>query len=169
MVKRRSDKCPETSRTPRGDVPDARGGGISSSIPVTERARLEYEYANARWTNGSDQRRSGLAFFTAVQGTILTIVGERITNLDASSRALVAFGLVVTLIAWNHERRIGAHMEGYLKRAMEIEEANDMYLLRRGRAAAAQRRTLSNRTMFAVHFLLIGVGWLATLAYDLLK
>lgn len=154
--------APSLTPTAQDDIRNAQ-----MHISENERARLEYEYANHRWTNGTSQRRSGLAFFTAVQGTLLTIIGDRMTTLDSSGWALVIFGLIVTVIAWNHERRIGAYMEGYQKRAIEIEDANGMMLIRKGRESARSKRTISNRIMFAWYFIAMGLGWIIIIVYNI--
>jgi hypothetical protein len=132
-------------------------------------ARLEYEYAHERWTNGTNQRRAGLAFLTTVQGTIITIIGTNLFHMDGRARALVIFAIVVAISGYNHEKRIGSYMRGYRRRAIELEERHGLRLFQYGVAEAKAAKTMSNRKLFRWYFVLILTAWTSVLIFDLAK
>jgi hypothetical protein len=138
-----------------------------SAIPSEVWARLEYEMANARWENATNLRRNGLAFFTTVQGAILSIIGDRITNLKISSYALISFGIIVTLFSWSHELRIASYMKGYQNRMIRIERLFNLDLLRSGQDQAVKMKTISNRKLFSWYYRINLIGWLLIILYNI--
>lgn len=130
---------------------------------------LEYELAHTRWTAGTNQRRVGLAFFTAVQGTIFTIIGDRILTLDLESTIISVFGMIVSIISWNHERRIGAHMTGYGNHIKKIEKKHNIGIFQSGRDEAKRQFTFSNRKLFSWYFVLIFIVWILIFTINIFK
>jgi hypothetical protein len=150
-----------------GEVVTA-GHGSGEEVPPDEWLRLEYEYVNQRWINGTSQRRGGMAFFTGVQGAVLGLIGNDLLLLQAKGFALALFAMLVTIIAWNNERRIGAYMTGYLKRMLEIERYIGIRTTIYGRDEAKRQRTISNRRLFAFYFLAMILAWGALILYNLI-
>ncbi|OZC01305.1 hypothetical protein [Rubricoccus marinus] len=87
--------------------------------------------------------------------------------LDLRGYALAIFGLIVCLVAWNNERRIGAYMEGYRKRAIEIERGSGVSLITKGKERADTAGTFSNRKVFQLYYFVMLVGWIAVLVANL--
>lgn len=158
---------------PEGDeAPGHPAGSDAEEPPPTpddEWLRAEYQAFNDRWQNGVVQRRGGLAFFTGVQGAILTVVGNQLGNLDTQGYSLALFGIIVCLVAWNNERRIWAYMEGYRERAISIEKKSGLSLITNGKLRSEARFTFSNRKVFQMYYFVMLSGWLAILLSNILS
>ena len=135
--------------------------------PNDEWLRVEYQAFNDRWENGVIQRRAGLTFFTGVQGAILTVIGDKLGALDTRGYALSIFGVIVCLVAWNNERRIGAYMEGYRDRSIEIEKIIGLSLITNGKRLSDARWTFSNRKIYQLYYFIMLAGWLSILTSNI--
>jgi hypothetical protein len=122
---------------------------------------LEYQTAIEQYQHCTTLRRQDLAFVTTAQGAALTIIGKDLLRLDLGSIVLSVVAFLLLLLGLNSERRLAAYMKGYLARALEIESAYDLRILRRGAAEVQRRRALlSNSIMFPVYYVLFACAWL---------
>lgn len=80
-----------------------------------ELARLEYEAALEQYRQLTPLRRQDMAFVTTAQAAILTIVGTKLLNLDASGFLLSLIAVFVLFLGINSERRLSGYMSGYMR------------------------------------------------------
>jgi hypothetical protein len=110
-----------------------------------------------------------MAFVTTVQGAVLTIIRERLLDLDPSSLLLSVIAVFVLLLGVNSERRVSAYMVGNMRRANEIELEYGMSLLSSGRREVRERKLLfANRIVFPFYYLIFIVVWIGVWILNLL-
>jgi hypothetical protein len=97
-------------------------------------------------------RRQDITFVTTAQAAILTIVGTKILDLDASGFLLSLIAVFVLFLGINSERRLSGYMSGYMRRAKEIESEYGMQLLSSSIQALKQKKLLiSNAVIFPLY------------------
>lgn len=101
-----------------------------------------------------------MAFITTVQGAALTIIGQRLQDLDFTGLLLSILAFFTLLLGLNNERRLSAHMTGYQVRALQIESDFGLSLLRLAREQAHEGRwILSNAKIFPAYYVIIMLAW----------
>ena len=90
-------------------------------IPKELAAQIEYEQGMEMSRNHMKIRRGDMIFFTAVQGSILSIIGNNIISMDPKAYALSFLAFLVSFVGFNNERRLKIHGDGYLKRVREVD------------------------------------------------
>jgi hypothetical protein len=136
---------------------------------LTSSARLEYETTVAQYQNCTTLRRQDMVFVTAIQGAVVSIVGNELLSLDLGRFVLSGIAFVVVLLGLNSERRLSAYMTGYSARALEIERAFGLRALRAGVTEVKKTRWLaSNSAAFPAFYLANGLGWITIWIANLL-
>ena len=126
-----------------------------------ELARLEYEAALEQYRQLTSLRRQDMTFVTTTQAAILTIVGTKLLNLDASGFLLSLIAVFVLCLGINSERRLSGYMSGYMRRAKEIESEYGMQLLSLGIQEVENKKLLvSNSVIFPVYYAFFFMAWL---------
>ena len=126
-----------------------------------ELARLEYEAALEQYRQLTSLRRQDMAFVTTAQAAILTIVGTKLLNLDASGFLLSLIAVFVLFLGINSERRLSGYMSGYMRRAKEIESEYGMRLLSSGIQELKNKKLLmSNSVIFPLYYAFFFVAWM---------
>ena len=127
----------------------------------TERTELlEYEQANEWWRQISRMRRQDLALFTAIQGGIITVIGDKLSSMDAKSFILSLMGFCAAAIWFNNERRLYSYLYGFRHRAIEIEKKHGMALIKIGQdEVKATKFLLPSRIGFSIYYALVVIGW----------
>ena len=126
-----------------------------------ELARLEYEAALEQYRQLTSLRRQDMTFVTTTQAAILTIVGTKLLNLDASGFLLSLIAVFVLCLGINSERRLSGYMSGYMRRAKEIESEYGMQLLSLGIQEVKNKKLLvSNSVIFPVYYAFFFMAWL---------
>lgn len=126
-----------------------------------ELARLEYEAALEQYRQLTSLRRQDMTFVTTTQAAILTIVGTKLLNLDASGFLLSLIAVFVLCLGINSERRLSGYMSGYMRRAKEIESEYGMQLLSLGIQEVENKKLLvSNSVIFPLYYAVFFIAWL---------
>ena len=126
-----------------------------------ELARLEYEAALEQYRQLTSLRRQDMTFVTTTQAAILTIVGTKLLNLDASGFLLSLIAVFVLCLGINSERRLSGYMSGYMRRAKEIESEYGMLLLSFGIQEVKNKKLLvSNSMIFPLYYAFFFIAWL---------
>ena len=126
-----------------------------------ELARLEYEAALEQYRQLTSLRRQDMTFVTTTQAAILTIVGTKLLNLDASGFLLSLIAVFVLCLGINSERRLSGYMSGYMRRAKEIESEYGMQLLSLGIQEVKNKKLLvSNSVIFPLYYAFFFMAWL---------
>jgi hypothetical protein len=129
----------------------------------------EYEQANEWWRGISQMRRHDLAAFTALEGAVVTIVGDRLVHrMDIRDVLLVVIAFIIAAIGFNNETRLYAYLTAFRTRAAELEAAHGLKLLTQAHnSVEAKRYILSSSSTFAAYYALIAFGWVAVLIYNI--
>jgi hypothetical protein len=135
---------------------------VQSKQPESwELARLEYETALEQYRQLTSLRRQDMTFVTTTQAAILTIVGTKLLNLDASGFLLSLIAVFVLCLGINSERRLSGYMSGYMRRAKEIESEYGMLLLSFGIQEVKNKKLLvSNSMIFPLYYAFFFIAWL---------
>lgn len=132
-----------------------------------EQTALQWEYreANTWWRTLSNMRRRDIAFFTAAEAAILTIIGKDLLALSSAYAILSCMGFVIALIGINNERRLYSYIQGFRKRAEEIEENDDgpMFSIHyaREKVKGLQGTTIPSTIAFQIYYTLFALAWVA--------
>jgi uncharacterized membrane protein len=94
-----------------------------------------------------------MAFVITVQAAVLSIFSSKLLSLDYSGFLLSAIAFFVLLLALNSERRLAVYMEGYMRRARQIESEYGMTVLPGSWNQVKRRRFLfSNAKVFPIYY-----------------
>lgn len=124
-----------------------------------ELAKLEYESALEQYRQLTSLRRQDMAFVTTVQAAVLTIIGDKLLNLDASNFLLSLIAVFVLFLGLNSERRLSGYMTGYMQRAKDIESEYGMKLITFGRAFKDKKLIISNSIIFPLYYFFFFIAW----------
>jgi uncharacterized membrane protein AbrB (regulator of aidB expression) len=125
-----------------------------------ELAKLEYEAALEQYRQLTSLRRQDMTFVTTAQAAILTIIGSKLLNLDASGFLLSLVAVFALFLGINSERRLSGYMSGYMRRAKEIESEFGMQLLSCGIQELRNKKLLiSNSIIFPLYYSFFCVAW----------
>lgn len=129
----------------------------------------EYEQANEWWRQISQMRRHDLAAFTALEGAVVTIVGDKLVGqLDVRDVILVIIAFIIAAIGLNNEARLYAYLTAFRARATEVESDHNLLLLTQAQKSVDSKPyILSSSLTFAAYYALIAVGWLGVLIFNI--
>ena len=122
----------------------------------------EYGEANEWWRRLSRMRRRDLAFFTAIQGGAVSIIGSSLLALPAHGVALSIIAFLSAVVGLSNDRRLYAYIVGFRNRAMAIESVYDDLSL----ISTAQRQVQNTRFVmgsavaFGGFYFVIAIGWI---------
>ena len=137
---------------------------------MDENLKTEYEIAIKLHRQNTEIRRKDLALIITVQGALLTIIGNSILKMDFSHLLLAFVGLSLLFVGLNNERRLTAYMEGYMKRAQELEQKLDMKLLKEGWDSVQSKSFLfSNTKTFPLFYFVFIIVWIGILIFNFSK
>jgi len=132
----------------------------SSDPAAVELAKLEFEAALTAYAQATTLRRQDMAFITTVQGAVLTIVGDKLLNLDVRGALLSAIAMFTLLMGLNTDRRLNAYMRGYMQRAKGIEAEWDMHVLSTASESVGRTRGLvRSSTASSLYYILFIIAW----------
>jgi hypothetical protein len=110
-----------------------------SSDKMSEATRLEYSQTCEFLRHTMSLRRDVVIFVTAVQGTVITVVGDRLANLSLRDFVLSVVAFAVGIIGIFYDQRLRMRMRWYDKRAQQIENVNEMALFSRSDVSKGTR------------------------------
>ena len=132
--------------------------------------QLEYEQCLEMFRHRTVLRRQGMAFVTTVHGATVAIESGQLLALEASGVALVLLAIFVALLGLNNELRLAAYMKAHGKRAQEIEKCVGIQLVTASISAIKEKPyILSNMVMFPLFYIVLLIGWVSMLAYNVGK
>ena len=128
---------------------------------MKDEEKTEYEGALAQYRHFASLRRQDMMFVTAVQGAVLAVIKENVFGLTIAHIPLTVAAILVTMLGLNSERRLSAYMCGYMRRAKNIEDKNEMSFLHEGTVEVNKRRFLfPNRVEFPIYYLSFMTAWI---------
>lgn len=126
-----------------------------------ELAKLEYESALEQYRQLTSLRRQDMTFVTTVQAAVLTIIGTKLLNFDASSFLLSLIAIFVLFLGLNSERRLAGYMSAYMRRAKEIEAEYGMTLISFGiQEVKGKTLLISNSIIFPLYYSFFFIAWI---------
>ncbi len=123
--------------------------------------QLEYNGALDFYKQYTEMRRKDMAFITTAQGAVLTIIGDKLLNMNISYFLLSLVATFLLFIGLNSERRFASYMKAYMVRARDIEKKYEMSLLSDAYTHVTKTKTsLSNTKTFPVYYGLFIFVWM---------
>lgn len=141
---------------------------MQSKPDAWELARLEYETALEQYRQLASLRRQDMTFVTTVQAAVLTIIGTKLLELDASGLLLSLIAVFVLFLGINSERRLSGYISAYMRRAKNIEAEYGMSLLTSGiQEVQTMRFLLSNSVIFPLYYSFFILAWIGVWVLNL--
>jgi hypothetical protein len=134
----------------------------TGTVEKWDTEKLEYKQANEWWRTLSTMRRRDIAFFTAIEVAIITIIRTQLLNLQVEGIILSIIGFFIALIGLNNEYRSYKYLCGFRERARQIEEKQEMTLISstQNLVSNSQFHKMNTSSAFRLYYALIAVIWL---------
>ena len=127
---------------------------------MKDEAKTEYEGALAQYRHFASLRRQDMMFVTVVQGAVLAVIKEDVFGLTSAHVLLTVVAILVAMLGLNSERRLSAYMRGYMRRAKDIEDKNQMSFLHDGTVEVNKRKLpLPNLVAFSICYVAFMTAW----------
>lgn len=124
-------------------------------------AKTEYSEAVKRQIHFTSMRRQGIAFVTAFQGAVLSVIKNDLLKMDMAYFLLSAIAFFVLLLGLNNECRLYIQMKAIVRRLKGIESKFGMRIYRLStRVGRRSKFVLSNHTFFMLYYLIFIIVWI---------
>jgi len=136
---------------------------------ISENDKLEYQEAMKLYNFDAGLRRQGLAFVTTAQAVLVIAVFKYTIDNSMLVIVLGAFAIIIALLGLNNDYRISRCMGAYETRMLEIENKNQLSLMKLSVDVQKTRSPLlSNESVFRFYFSLLAICWTAVIIWKLL-
>ena len=135
---------------------------------ISENDKLEYQEAMKLYALDSGLRRQGLTFIATAQAVLIAVVFKYTIDNPMLVIALATFAIFIALLGLNNDYRLSRYMGAYETRMLEIENKNQLSLVKLIVDVQKTRSPLlSNEAVFIVFFVLLAMGWAAVIIWQI--
>ena len=132
-----------------------------------EAVKLEYDNGASHARHSDNLRRQDMAFVTAAQVAIFTIIAARVMQMTFVDYVLSFQAFIVLGLGLNTELRLSAYTESYMKRLRQIEGEYNLLLYSQGDKDVEKLKLISNSKVFPLYYLVLMAAWIVVWIWNI--